>query len=320
MAIEGFDYQNFSQVLASQASELLPDYFDEFQRNYVTTTISNFASLAGEALYNDTTINFDAEKAMLVTQIIAEWSFHKSVDLVKSGILSDYWDGIMQKIAFTIFEIAKQSLIQGIEIDQILQVVEYNVNTSYESALAELKTNGIIDESLYENAAHQSNIDVMMEQIQEDKAAAIESGETPANTQSSGSKTIKLAAVALLLKQVTQERAQIILSKFNTQDAQLIIQYMQMPDLEQKVDKNIAIKYLREIKMNLPEPKKINPNKILSKINKIEKEKGKINIEIAIGKERTNVQVFVKNAYEGEFSKMPARVASIIAEHLEERV
>jgi len=313
MAIEGFDYKDFSQVLASQAGELLPEYFDDFQRNYVINTITNFASLAGEALYNDTETNFNADQAMMITQIIAEWSFHKSVDLVKSGILSDYWDGIMQKIAFTIFEIAKQTMQNGVETDKILQIVEYNVGQAYEEALAELKNNGIINESLYESAAHQSNIDEMMDQIQEEKDAAKAAGNSDA-------KILKLASLALLLKQVSQEKAQIILSKFNTQDAQLIIQYMQTPDLEQKVDKNIAMKCLREMKTNLPEPKKVNANKILSKINDLATEKGKMNIDVAIKKERANVQFFINNAYEGEFSRMPAKVADIIAQHLEERV
>lgn len=321
MAIEGFDYQNFSAVLAAQAGGLLPEYFDEFQKRYVITTITNFSNLAGEALYNDTTTNFDADQAMMITQIIAEWSFHKSVDLVKSGVLSDYWDGIMQKIAFTIFEVAKQAMMQGVSTDELLQLVEQHVSKSYEEALSELKTNGIINEELYENAAHQSNIDAMMDQIQEDKnAAAMAEANTTQAVQSSDAKLLKLASLALFLKQVSQEKAQIILSKFNTQDAQLIIQYMQMPDLEQKIDKNIAMNCLREMKENLPEPKKINPNKILSKINDIANEKGKINIEIAIKKERANVQFFINNAMDGEFVKMPTKVANIIAQHLEERV
>lgn len=311
MAIEGFDYQDFSQVLASQAGELVPAYFDDFQKKYVITTITNFATLAGEALYNDTATNFNADQAMMITQIIAEWSFHKSVDLIKSGILSDYWDGVMQKIAFTIFEIAKQTMLQGMPTDQILQVVEYQVGKAYSEALDELKNNGIINDDLYEVAAHQSNIDDMMEQIQDDKNAA---------GPPSDAKLLKLASLAILLKQVSQEKAQIILSKFNSQDAQMVIQYMQMPDLEQKVDKSIAMKCLKDIKTNLPEPKKVNPNKILAQINNLANEKGKVNIENAVKKERANVQYFISNAYEGEFSRMPAKVANIIAQHLEERV
>lgn len=63
----------------------------------------------------------------MITQIIAEWSFHKSVDLIRSGIPQQYWDPIMQKIAYTIFEIAKNAFHQGLPQDQCLQLIEHHV-------------------------------------------------------------------------------------------------------------------------------------------------------------------------------------------------
>ena len=108
MAIEGFDYKGFAQNLTQQALELVPPEFNDVQKQYVANTLLNFSTVAGEALYNDTTLNFNADTAVLITQIIAEWSFHKSVDLIRSGIPQQYWDPIMQKIAFTIFEVANQ--------------------------------------------------------------------------------------------------------------------------------------------------------------------------------------------------------------------
>lgn len=318
MSIEGFDYQDFAQVLSSQAGDLLPAQFDDYQKNYVVKTLHNFATLAGEALYNDSTINFTADQAMLVTQIIAEWSFHKSVDLIKSGLIPEHWDGVMQKIAFTIFEIAKSTISQNLPQDQILQIVEHHVQKTYNEALSDLKTRGIMNDEMYDRATHLSNIDEMMEQIQKEK----EANETSDASYSahSDSKILKLASVALLLRQLSQDKVQTILNKFNAQDAKLVIQYMQMDDLEDKVDKNIAIRCLQEIKTNLPEPKKISPNKILSKFNKILSEKGKVKIDNVVTRERSNVKNFVKNAYEGEYSKMPSKVANIIIKHLEESV
>ena len=98
MAIQGFDYKEFAKNLASQATELVPKDFDANQRAYITSTLLNFATLAGEALYNDEESNFNADQAVMITQIIAEWSFHKSVDLVRSGIPQQYWDPIMKKL------------------------------------------------------------------------------------------------------------------------------------------------------------------------------------------------------------------------------
>src|SRR5574344_2039137 len=162
MAIEGFDYQGFADNLSSQVGELLPQNFTEFQSNYVKNTVKNFSVLAGEALYNDTESNFNVEQAMLITQIIAEWSFHKSIDLIHSSIMPEYWDGIMQKSAFTIFEISKNATNQKLNQDDILQIVEHHVNKAYNEAIEELQKNGIIDESVKENAEKQSNINAMM--------------------------------------------------------------------------------------------------------------------------------------------------------------
>src|SRR5574344_396934 len=169
MAIEGFDYQGFANDLSSQVVELLPKNFTEFQTTYVKNTVSNFSTLSGEALYNDTDSAFTAEQAMLITQIIAEWAFHKSIDLIHSGIMPEYWDSIMQKIAFTIFEVSKNGIKQNLPQDEILQVVEHQVTKAYNDAIEVLTKNGIIDESTKNNAESQSNINVMMEQIQEDK-------------------------------------------------------------------------------------------------------------------------------------------------------
>ena len=61
------------------------------------------------------------ENQCFYIQVIAEWSFHKSIDLVHSGILPQYWDSIMQKIAFTIFEVAKQAVIRKTKILKTVQ-------------------------------------------------------------------------------------------------------------------------------------------------------------------------------------------------------
>lgn len=167
MAIEGFDYNAFAQNLASQAVDLVPQDFTKDQKAYVTNTLLNFSTLAGEALYNDKDLGFNADQAAMITQIIAEWSFHKSVDLIRSGIPQQFWDPVMQKIAFTIFEIAKQTFKQGLPQDQILQLIEHHVKKTYLESIQELKDKGFIDEALMEIASHQSNIDSMMQQMQE---------------------------------------------------------------------------------------------------------------------------------------------------------
>ena len=148
MATKDFDYENFAQNLAAQAQEIVPQDFTDVQKQYVINTLGNFALLSGKALAEDPNLNFNADQAVTITQIIAEWSFHKSVDIIRSGIPQQYWDSVMQKIAYTIFEIAKQTFSQGLPHEKILELIEHHVKKTYVDAIAELKNKGVIDEEL----------------------------------------------------------------------------------------------------------------------------------------------------------------------------
>lgn len=326
MPIEGFDYKTFAQELSAQADGLLPAEFQDFQRKYVVNTINNFATLCGEAIYNDDKANFTLEQAMLITQIIAEWSFHKSVDIIKAGILPDYWDGIMQKIAFTIFEIGKQTISKGLPQDEILQIVEHHVKKAYQSVLEDLQERNIIDQNIMDNALHQSNIDEMMEKMQEESVELEKANQVQqtANTESGNpnyetkSKILKLASVALLLQQVSHDKVQTILNKFDSQDAQAVIQYMQMTDLDTKVDTSLALRCLQEIKVNLPEAKFISSNKLLSRMGAVFAKLPKERIATLVMNERPNVKEFVERASDGDFLEIPSKVANIIVQHLED--
>lgn len=344
MAIEGFDYKQFSQMLAGQAKELVPAEFDDFQKNYIVQTLLNFSMLAGEAIANDASMGFNADQAVLLTQIIAEWSFHKSVDLIRSGIDPQYWDGVLQKVAFTIFEIGKQTIQNNIPQDQMLALIEHHVKQSFNAAIDELSQKGVIDESVKENAQHQSNIDSMVQEAekaqqeqmqQQAQEQAQAQGQIPAQqlppqqqgmpqqggTPAGQNKILKLASVALILKTLSQEKVHAILNKFNPDDAQLVIQYMQMNDLETRLDPNVSIQYLKEIKTQLPEPKQLSPSKITERIQKAIKGcENPQKLQEMLKKERPTVRKFIQCAYEGEFYEIPIRIANIVAQHVESSV
>lgn len=359
MAIQGFDYKEFAQNLTAQAQELVPQEFNPDEKAYVANTLLNFSTLAGEALYNDNESNFTADQAAMITQIIAEWSFHKSVDLIKSGIPQMHWDSVMQKIAFTIFEIAKQTFKQGLPQDQILQLIEHHVKKTYLDAIAELKTKGEIDEALMEKASKQSNIDQMMQQMQESgevqqvqeaQAAAqqaaqqappvpvqsappqqVQQGGVPAvqggtnvsqpkNSQYAPPKLLKLVTVALLLKRVDEEKVQSILERFDQETAGTVIKYMYVDGLEDKVDPTLTMKCLDEIAENLPGATEINKNKLVERVKEAAQNYDKNKLELSLQLERQKVRRFVFNALEDEYYALPPRVADVIATHLENGV
>ncbi len=334
MAIQGFNYQEFAQNLTQQAVELVPKDFSDPEKQYVVNTLLNFSALAGEALYNDTESNFTADQAMMITQIIAEWAFHKSVDLIRSKLPQEYWDPIMQKIAFTIFEIAKQTFKQGLPQDQILQLIEHHVKKTYLDAIAELKDKGLIDIGLMEQASKQSNIDAMMQQMSEEQAAAEQQQAQPqappqeqtaaaaANPVQSSStpKVMKLATVALLFQKMKQEKVQTFLDKFNTDDAQTVIKYMGMQDLDTRVSVPTTLKCLNEIRTYLPKPQELSPSKIVLKLQKVTEGIERPQLEQMLKQERMKVKRLVFNALEGEFYEVAPKVANIIATHIEDSV
>ncbi len=337
MAINGFEYKEFAQNLAQQALELIPPDFNDNQRNYVANTLLNFSTIAGQALYDEGQFNVD--QAVMITQIIAEWSFHKSVDLVRSGIPQQYWDPIMQKIAFTIFEIAKNAFHQNLPQDQCLQVIEHHVKKTYLDCIAELKDKNLIDAGLMEQASMQSNIDAMVQQqvqeepqMQEQPMPQQPAGMPP---QSQGTvpsapvsaplgadaKVLKLATLAMLFNRLKQDKVQSILNKFNPDDANSVIKFMGMQDLDAKMDTNAVLRCLQEIKTNIPKTQQtLAPNKIVDKIQNVSQYLDRSQIEQTLRLERNKVKKFVFTALEGEYYEIAPKVANIIATHLEDSV
>ena len=336
MAAKDFDYENFAQNLAAQAHELVPQDFNEEQKQYVINTLGNFSLMAGKTLAEDPNLNFNAEQSTYITQIIAEWSFHKAVDVIRSGIPRQYWDSIMQKIAYTIFEVAKQAFSQNLPNEQILELIEHHVKKSYVDALNELKEKEIIDDNLMEFAASQSNMEAMAQQLQQQQ---MEEAQAAQENQASGlpqvvnntsglpakninyekidSKTLKLATVAMLFNRMNRDKVQAILNVFGEDEAETVIKFMQIPDLSERVGKYNALRCLNEIKMNLPKSSDMAPVKVVKRIKYFASQYSPKQIDTMLIKERIGVKRLVFNAMEDKFyDKMPQKVASVIATHL----
>lgn len=348
MPIEGFDYKGFAASMSEQAKELVPQELEDREKEYIVKTLGNFTLLAGEALYNDQQLNLNAEQAVFITQIIAEWSFHKSIDLIHSGILPQYWDSIMQKIAFTIFEVAKQAVIRKIPQDQLLQAVEHHVIKVYNQSIEELQQKGLIDEETKNKAESQSNIDAMAQQAQaeqdrlkQEQAAEAEKArqekeqrranrkqarEQAANRQPVSipqgitNKQMKLMSLALVLKLMSQDKVTTILNKFDSNDSLAISQYMNMADLESHLDGDLVTDCLKEMKEYLPIKRKLTKENVLGDLLRIYREIPRERIEKVIKNERPLVKRFIAQAYDGEYSDLPLKVAGIVAQYIEESV
>lgn len=308
--IEGFDNKTFAQNLAAQAGQVAPADISPEDKKFILDIVYKFCFLSGDALIKDETINLDGPQASLVTQFIGEWSFHKSIDLIRSKIDPSLREGILQRVAFTVFEIAKQAVLKRMPQEQIIPLVEHHVNTCFKQALDDLKEKGMLDEKAEESILSQSNIDSM---------AQTQAQEEVIGSEMSDNKILKLGSLALLIKNFPQNKIKNILSKFNEPEREVLVQYLSMNDLESKIDTKITARCLNEIKQTLPEPLNISYERIFRRLCKIVKNSDKEQISNIIKDERPLLREFVLQARIGQEVEIPPRIAGVICKYLEEK-
>ena len=218
--------------------------------------------MAGDALINEKDSKLTAQEASLVTQFIGEWIFHKSIDIIRAQIEPQYREGILQKIAFTVFDIAKKAIENKIPQEQLINLVEAQVKKCFTKAMNDMKERGIINEQTQKNALSQSNIDTMaIEQVEEETRHDI--------SCMSDKKLIKLASFAILIRNFPMDKLKNVLQKFDKPERDVLIKYLKMPDLEEKLDLRATMKCFEEIKNTLPEVVVISYDKAYSKMCKI---------------------------------------------------
>ena len=308
--IEGFDHKAFAKNLAVQAGQVVPADIAPEDKKFVVDIVYKFSFLSGDALIKDETVTLDGTQASLITQFIGEWSFHKSIDLIRSKIDPSLREGILQRVAFTVFEIAKQATLKRMPQEQIIPLVEHHVNVCFKQALEDLKKKGVLDDKAEQNALKQSNIDAM---------AQVEAQKEVIGADMSDTKILKLASLALLIRNFPQAKIRNILSKFNKPERDVLLQYLSMKDLENKIDTKITQRCISEIKKTLPEPQNMSLERIQKKIFKIVNNSDKEEISNIIKDERPQIREFVLSGAENDCN-IPARVANVIYKYLEEKI
>lgn len=328
MPIAGFNHEEFAKNLAQQAREVVPPDISQQEKAYIVNLVYQYCMIAGNELNKDPQSPFNVEQARIICQLIGEWTYHKTIDIIHAQLPPEYRDQVLQSVAFTVFEMAKLGLSKNLQIQQLLMVVEEKVKQAFDSAIEDLKKRNLIDEQLAQTAISNSNIDDMAaaqqaqeqqhhqettnsQQVQQQKQE-----EPPPNSQ----KILKLASLALLIKRFPPEKKEVFLRKFSTQDRNLILQYLEMPDLETKLDAKIAIKCLNEMKQNLPETKASLENKIKKNFNKVINNSDFSKISGLVSCERTNIKKIINFAHERKNIDFPTPILEVISKYLEENI
>jgi len=278
MPIEGFDYKAFAIDLAKQALEVLmqpntnaaPDTLSEQDKKNIVETVKKFCFMAGEALSNDAQLKFNAEQASLVTQFIGEWTFHKSIDLIKGKIPPPNRDSVLQIIAANIFNTAKLAIIKNMPQESIISLIEEKVKQVYAEELQKLVKKGALTPQQYEVAVNTSNLNDMVQKTEDEAilSNANSNSETAPPSQSE-KKVLKLAALAIILKNLPEKKANEILNSLDKKDVVHVINYMKMSNIEDKIDHKVIIKSLEEIKKVLPSSDFVNVPKLLKRHYKL---------------------------------------------------
>ncbi len=154
----------FAASMKSQSYDLMPQEFSEEEKDFIANILYDYTCKAYEALNNDEELNLSEENIRFISQVIAEWTFHKSVDLIKAAIPKKYWEDILVKIAFAIFEVSKEAFKREMPKNSILPAVEHHVNKVWKECIEELYLNSSIGKKTKQIAQNQSNIDDMAKQ------------------------------------------------------------------------------------------------------------------------------------------------------------
>ena len=155
--LKNFDYKKLALEFRNEAAKNLPVDIEENHKVIFLDTVYKFSLITGEAIAKDSNIKSSMD-AMVMTQILSEWTFHKYIDLLRSDIPAHYHESILQKVGFTIFEIAMHSLMQKLPYDDICSLVEHHVQKSFDKACEGLVSNGVISQAVCDSALAQSNI------------------------------------------------------------------------------------------------------------------------------------------------------------------
>lgn len=163
-------YTDFIENIIEQITPLLPNDVNTLQKDYLVSNIRKSATLLASSMEEDDEFKrLDFEEQCFYIQIMAEWSFHKEIDLFRSGIPAKYWKVVMQKIWFAMWEVMYACVKNDAPQEVVLSLVERFVNRTYRDAVEELKDCEIIDEETEEKAKEQSNIEIMAQELRRER-------------------------------------------------------------------------------------------------------------------------------------------------------
>lgn len=285
MPIQELNAQEFSKSLAQQAMEYAPEDINEEQRNYIAKKVYEFCMTTADYLLKQYKEQFTDEQAAVTIQFIGEWTFHKSIDVIRASIEDKYWDQILQQIAFAALKSALQAHTEGYDQTKTAAFIEIQVKGAYEECIKQLVEAKVVQEDQVNEILSQSNVDKMAE----------EQGGRVAGSPEEEEKTLKYVTIAMVLKKLPQQKVNSILEKLDETEREKITSCLQIENLEQKIDPTVMNRYVAELKNNISSISKPSNNDIIKSLKILQAKYGEEEIIDLTIFERSKIQKFISD-------------------------
>lgn len=160
---KSFKYKDFVNKLRFQVGGVCPEEFGEYGEKYIRGFVHAHSLKAGKALHDENSVN--SEACEVITQSIAEWTFHKIIDLLNGEVPEVFHERIISKVNEAIYDYLVDENHQcpltweTYNEPDILLTIESVVKDTYQDALRQLYSDKGICKDTYTWAMTQSHVD-----------------------------------------------------------------------------------------------------------------------------------------------------------------
>lgn len=154
---ENIRHKDFINQLRFQVRGTVPVKYRN-EEIYIRDKVYHYAIKADKKIESNEA--FDEDEAVCTIQLISEWVYHKTIDMLESDIPKKLHEELLDKIFYEIYEFSKVNSIKKNET-KYLNNIENLVNKSFEKSIKELFEQNKINETIYQKALNFSNVDIM---------------------------------------------------------------------------------------------------------------------------------------------------------------
>ena len=123
--------EELKEKIILETKNLIPEDISEEKKNQLIERMETFSYVIGEVFWNDDFLNYSNEQKSKIVQLVSITSFKQFIRLIQSQIPQKYWDVIMQKIAFAMFEKSKEIILNNMDLECSLTEINPYIDNIY---------------------------------------------------------------------------------------------------------------------------------------------------------------------------------------------